>query len=64
MAALPVMDRSTPTATAQRRFRLLDAMILAAATALGCVLVQWMGRVTQGGVSWSAFYPGVRGYLG
>jgi hypothetical protein len=59
MGAAPVMDRSgAQTATARRRFRLLDAMILVAATALGCGELQWLGRETGGDVSWTALCDG------
>jgi F0F1-type ATP synthase membrane subunit a len=37
-----------------RRFRLLDAMILVAATAVACVLMVGMERASDGAISWSA----------
>ena len=41
-------------AVIRRRFRLFDAMILVAATAIGCGLQVWLDRATDGGVSmWS-----------
>ena len=42
-------DRSAP----KRKFRLLDAMILVAATAAGCAMMQGISRVTDGEISWS-----------
>jgi hypothetical protein len=39
--------------TPRRRFRLLDAMILVAATALACALMLWMERASEGAFSWS-----------
>jgi hypothetical protein len=40
--------------SARRRFRLLDAMILVVATALGFAISQWIGHATDGEVSWGA----------
>ena len=38
---------SAPAATRRRRFRLLDAMILVAATAVGCGAMQLIGRAAK-----------------
>ena len=54
MAAVTVTDRSDMPNSARRRFRLLDAMILVAATALGFAITQWIGHATDGEVSWGA----------
>ena len=56
------MDTARPTArrgmetALRRRFRLLDAMILMAATALGCGLEQLISHATDGDVSWQTLY--------
>jgi len=42
------------TATPRRRFRLVDAMILVAATAVACGVIERISRVTDGQVSWLA----------
>jgi hypothetical protein len=50
----------------RRRFRLLDAMILIAATGIACGLMLGMERVTQGQISWStvpALAAGGAGHL-
>lgn len=48
-------DRATlRTATPERRFRMLDAMILVAATAAGCAVIPWVDRATDGDISWPA----------
>jgi hypothetical protein len=51
-----------PIGTPRRRFRLLDAMILVAATAAGCVAMRWVVRKTDGAISWAALYE-AREYL-
>ena len=43
-------------ATPPRRFQLLDAMILVAATAAGCAGMQWIDRLTAGEISWPTLY--------
>lgn len=54
-------DRATPrTATPKRRFRMVDAMILVAATAAGCALISWLDRATDGEVSWQALGECIR----
>jgi hypothetical protein len=61
MKAPEAMNRSSArAATDQRRFRVLDAMILVAATALGCGALEWLGRETDGEVVWTAVYDGTR----
>ncbi len=50
MSAVTVMIREgsgAQTATPRRRFRLLDAMILVAATAVGCGAMQLIGRAAK-----------------
>jgi hypothetical protein len=48
-------DRSSVRTTTPRRpFRLLDAMILVAATAAGCGLTRWIHTATEGEISWSS----------
>lgn len=54
-------DRATPrTATPKRRFRMVDAMILVAATAAGCALTSWLDRASDGEVSWQALGECIR----
>jgi hypothetical protein len=57
-------DGSGARAAPRRRFRLLDAMILVAATALGCALVQWTSRVHGSAFSWRSICEGSQGLLG
>jgi hypothetical protein len=47
----------------RRRFRLLDAMILVAATGMGCGVTQWVEHVSEGDLSWSALYDDCRKYV-
>lgn len=55
MAATTVTDRQGTPTSPQRRFSVLDAMILVAATALGFAIVQWTGQASHGQVSLGAF---------
>ncbi len=52
-----VIDPTNPAvrnpATPRRRFRVVDAMALVAATALACGITLWIDRVSGGVVSWS-----------
>jgi hypothetical protein len=48
-----------PIATPRRRFTLVDAMILVAATAIGCAWMPWISQLTEGEVSWSNFFEKV-----
>jgi hypothetical protein len=45
-----------------RRFRILDAMILVAATAIGFAASEWLSRETNGYLSFWGFFQGVWGY--
>ena len=48
-----IASRSAARASINRRpFRLLDAMILTAATAIACGFFEWISRATDGGLSW------------
>jgi hypothetical protein len=53
MPAGGMSDLKPGHVAARRRFRLLDAMILIAATGVACGLMLGIERVTQGQVSWS-----------
>lgn len=53
--AQPVTRRALPA----RRFRLLDAMILVAATVVGFAFVGGIAAMTNGGLSWSSLYEEV-----
>jgi hypothetical protein len=60
MVVVTVTDRSDMPNSARRRFTLLDAMILVAATALGFAIAQWIGHATDGEVSWGALRESFR----
>ncbi|MFI5455180.1 MAG: hypothetical protein ACHRXM_06975 [Isosphaerales bacterium] len=47
-------ESSAQTAAPRRRFQLADAMILTAATAAACGVIEWISRVTEGEFSWLA----------
>lgn len=47
-------EASAGPATSRRRFRLLDAMILVAATAMGLGVVEWVSCASDGELSWPA----------
>ena len=51
METTTVMDRTSASTASRRRFRVLDAMILVAAAALGFGVVQWVGQMSYGQVS-------------
>jgi hypothetical protein len=56
-AIVPVVGMASAKSVAaitRRRFRLLDVMILVAATAMACGLTLAMERITQGQLSWAA----------
>jgi hypothetical protein len=42
------------TGTLRRRFQLLDAIVLMAATAVACGVTRWIDSLSDGAVSWSA----------
>ena len=44
----------------RRPFRVLDAMILVAATAIGCGIIQWIDHATGGEFSWSDSVDAIR----
>jgi len=46
----------THTGTPSRRFRLLDAMILVAATAIGCWMIEWAGDGIGTMADWTTIY--------
>jgi hypothetical protein len=48
-----------PTLLPRRRFKLVDTMILVAATAIGCSWMPWISHQTEGEVSWSTFFEKV-----
>lgn len=57
--ARPMTQRVLPA----RRFRVLDAMILVAATAVGCALVNGISAISNGESSWQNIYKEVTDLL-
>lgn len=62
-AETPGVRPGSQTAAPRRRFRVADMMILVAATAIGCAASQGLSVVTQGELSWHAFYKEVKELL-
>ena len=57
MSTAAATDRpAISSAPARRRFRLVDGMILVAATAMGFGLGEWIARESGGFLSWSALF--------
>ena len=62
-ATTAIVQSGTPSAAARRCFRLFDAIILVAATALGLAAVQWIARETDGEISWQVLFDESWGVL-